>query len=212
MLTNTYIDERTFIINKTKVTIKYGDIFAQNGLKVIAFNEYFDTLVDDNIISHNTLNGEFIEKYIRNVNALDKEIEEQIKVNKFQIQKNERLSGKNIQCRLGSIVKFNEFLLLAFSKFHEDNRAFLTSRDYHDCLVHFWSELDRVYAGYPVSLPLLGSGITRVGSLPTEMTNQNLLQEILDTFSNSNIRFAAGLNVILSTKVKEDIDLLRIRS
>ncbi|WP_417635429.1 macro domain-containing protein, partial [Enterobacter hormaechei] len=39
------------------VTVKAGDLFLQDGFKVIAFNEYFDTQVDDNIISHKSLNG-----------------------------------------------------------------------------------------------------------------------------------------------------------
>lgn len=38
------------------IHIKQGDLFKQNGWKVIAFNEFFDTTVDDIIIAHNTLN------------------------------------------------------------------------------------------------------------------------------------------------------------
>lgn len=42
-------------IRGIKVNIRKGDIFKTNGWKVIAFNEYFDTQVDDVIIAHNTL-------------------------------------------------------------------------------------------------------------------------------------------------------------
>lgn len=34
-------------INNSVVNIEIGDIFQYEGLKVIAFNEYFDTIVDD---------------------------------------------------------------------------------------------------------------------------------------------------------------------
>ena len=44
-------------IEGSDVTIKKGDIFKQPDIKVIAFNEYFDTQVDDKIISAQSLNG-----------------------------------------------------------------------------------------------------------------------------------------------------------
>lgn len=44
-------------IEGTTVCIKEGDIFEEDGLKVIAFNEYFDTLVDNKIINEVSLNG-----------------------------------------------------------------------------------------------------------------------------------------------------------
>lgn len=47
-------------IEGTSVTVKVGDIFLQPGLKAIAFNEYFDTKVDNEIISENSLNGAFL--------------------------------------------------------------------------------------------------------------------------------------------------------
>ncbi|MCT7057295.1 macro domain-containing protein, partial [Salmonella enterica] len=46
------------------VTVKAGDLFRQDGFKVIAFNEYFDTQVDDVVISHNSLNGLYIDNYL----------------------------------------------------------------------------------------------------------------------------------------------------
>jgi hypothetical protein len=51
-------------IEGSKVTIKAGDIFLEPGLKVIAFNEYFDTMVDDRLISCRSLNGIFISHYL----------------------------------------------------------------------------------------------------------------------------------------------------
>lgn len=58
-------------IRGIKVNIRKGDIFKANGWKVIAFNEYFDTQVDDVIIAHNTLNGKFIDNYVTDLNELN---------------------------------------------------------------------------------------------------------------------------------------------
>lgn len=43
----------TININNTPITIKQGDLFSSNDWKVIPFNEYFDTQVDDIVIAHN---------------------------------------------------------------------------------------------------------------------------------------------------------------
>ena len=61
----------TLKINNSTVNIKFGDIFKQSDLKVIAFNEYFDTKVDDIIISPNTLNGKYILSLTEPIENLD---------------------------------------------------------------------------------------------------------------------------------------------
>lgn len=51
----------TLNIRGMKVIVKQGDIFSANGWKLIPFNEYFDTQVDDIIVAHNSLNGKYID-------------------------------------------------------------------------------------------------------------------------------------------------------
>lgn len=58
--------------------IKQGDIFLQEGLKVINFNEYFDTIVDNKIIAKNSLNGKFITEKVKDLEKLDSTIDEQL--------------------------------------------------------------------------------------------------------------------------------------
>lgn len=70
-------------INNTNITIKCGDIFKQSDIKIIAFNEFFDTQVDDNIIAANTVNGIYINKYSKGSKQLD-----EIIVNESRLQQN----------------------------------------------------------------------------------------------------------------------------
>ena len=56
------------LINGMDVDIVVDDLFGAEGVKVIPFDEYFDIKVDDKVISKNSLNGIFVEKYAdRNV-------------------------------------------------------------------------------------------------------------------------------------------------
>ncbi|WML29237.1 DUF6430 domain-containing protein [Neobacillus sp. OS1-32] len=63
-------------IDGSEIEIKKGDIFAypRNIYKVIAFNEFFDTKVDDKIISRSSLNGQYISKFYSDVSDLDNRI------------------------------------------------------------------------------------------------------------------------------------------
>jgi hypothetical protein len=71
------LEEVNLDIEGSIVTVKKGDIFEQPGFKVIAFNEYFDTQVDDRIISRQSLNGIFIADHLDiPVAEFDKYIEE----------------------------------------------------------------------------------------------------------------------------------------
>ena len=54
----------TLKIRKTKIIIKEGNLFEESGKKIIAFNEYFDTQVDDVVIAKGSLNGIFINNYV----------------------------------------------------------------------------------------------------------------------------------------------------
>lgn len=99
----------TIRIGNSDIDIKVGDIFRQNGLKVIAFNEYFDTQVDNRIISEKSLNGQFIKKYVTDVTILDKVIAEDrnVKENLLCVN-NSRLEGKTSKYQLGTSVIFED--------------------------------------------------------------------------------------------------------
>ncbi|MMZ60770.1 hypothetical protein D1872_228830 [compost metagenome] len=60
-------------INTSEIEVKFGDIFSEEAdLKAIAFNEYFDTLVDEKVISSSSLNGIYIKKFYQgNIAVLD---------------------------------------------------------------------------------------------------------------------------------------------
>ena len=98
-------------INNSIVDIKVGDIFEQDSLKVIPFNEYFDTNIKDGIISDKTLNGMYILKYISDISALDKYIEEYDNIDDNLLDVNNgRKKGKKKKYSLGTIIKNNDFL------------------------------------------------------------------------------------------------------
>ncbi|GFM83668.1 hypothetical protein PSCICN_43600 [Pseudomonas cichorii] len=202
-------------IEGSTVNIKTGDLFLQPGFKAIAFNEYFDTIVDDKIISHASLNGIFITQHSKtSLEALDKHIESYDYDNDDLLEDAQnRISGKKQKYELGTICVYNDFLLAAFSRFDEKNKAYLTMPDYLGFLIKFWDKVNKIYAQKSVSVPIFGSGITRIKE-HRNISDEELLKIMLWTFRISEMRFKhpAKLSIIIHKDKINEINLLDILS
>jgi hypothetical protein len=197
------------------VNIKTGDIFQQTGLKAIAFNEYLDTRVDDRVISQVSVNGVFINSYlVGSVSELDAHIAGYAFENDDIIEHDvKRDLGKTTRYRLGTICVYNDFLLTAFAKFDESNRASLTMPEYLEFLLNFWDKVNRVYAQKSVSTTIFGSGITRIKG-HKNISDEDLLKIMLWTFRLSEMRFKypAKLTIVIHEDKIDQINLLDIAS
>lgn len=202
-------------VEGSNVNIKSGDLFKQDGYKVIPFNEYFDTIVDDKIISSKSLNGIFINNYSNiPVQNLDSHITSNTDsddiLNSNSIR---RLGGKIVQYKLSTIIVFNDYLLTSFSKFDEHNKAVLTMPQYIEFLINFWDRVNRVYAQKSVSVPIFGSGITRIKE-HKNISDEDLLKIMLWTFKLSEMKFKhpAKLSIIIHKDKIKTIDLFNLKS
>lgn len=201
-------------IEGTTVCIKAGDLFEEDGLKVIAFNEYFDTLVDNKIINEVSLNGIFLKKKLDiGISQLDQEI------NNYSFEDNERLEentdrlvGKKQKFKIGTIFIYNDYILTAFSKFDSSNRANLTMPEYLGFLITFWDKVNVVYGQRSVSVPIFGSGITRIKE-HRRISDEDLLKIMIWTFRISEMRFKhpAKLTIVIHPEKIDKINLLDIQ-
>lgn len=203
---------KKLFINDTNINIIYGNLFEQVGIKVIAFNEYFDTIVDNKIISKASLNGLFMNNYSGGTEVINNCIDRNQSIKKNIVETNctREYGGKTTKYRLGSIVPVDDYFLLAFTHFDDQNRAFLPVDEYIDCLMHMWDELDTLYGGRPLCIPLLGNGITRFNN--TVIPPQELLQNILWTFRASRKKFnnTSSLTIVLDENNKSNTNLYKI--
>lgn len=201
-------------IEGSKVVVKVGDIFKQQGLKAIAFNEYFDTQVDDKIISKNSLNGIFI---VQHSNKTQSEID--LIIDKYQFEDGDLLEdsveriGKRRKYKLGTVCILENHLIVAFSKFDKQNRAVLTMPEYLEFLINFWDNVNRVYSQKDVSVPIFGTGITRIKEHKS-ISDENLLKIMLWTFRISEMRFKhpAKLTIVIHEEKIDSINLFDIKT
>lgn len=203
-------------IEGSHVTVKVGDIFEQDGLKVIAFNEYFDTQVDNRIISERSINGIFINDYLKNASVAELDAH----INQYAFSDDEvvqrcvlRGAGKTVRYQIGTICLYGDYLLTAFARFDENNRATLTMPEYLGFLINFWDRVNTVYAQKSVSTTIFGSGITRIKG-HRNIADEDLLKIMLWTFRISEMRFSypAKLTIVIHKDKIDQINLLDIKS
>ena len=149
---------------------------------------------------------------LESTETLDEEISksEHLK-DRVKGKNNSRAKGKKTRYQLGTIHKRQKYFLLAFSKFDEKNRAYLTMNEYVQCLLNMWEDIDIFYNGETVNIPLLGSGITRMKD-NTSITDQELLEIIIWSFQISKVKFTypSKVRIIIHEDKQDKIDLFKI--
>ncbi|MFC0559024.1 macro domain-containing protein [Halalkalibacter alkalisediminis] len=208
----------TLNLNGSNFEIVSGDIFNQesNDFKVIAFNEYFDTEVDNSLIAETSLNGQYIMKFYSEENDLQK-LDEDISTSpRLQANIAEKgvvrpLGGKTTRYELGSIYKDKDFFLVAFSKFNDKNEANLRLTEYATCLLKFWDEVNTLYNQQTVVIPLLGTGITRHKDF--DASNQELLEVLIWTFKISKVKFKepSKIKIVIRGEQKDNINFYSLK-
>ena len=203
-------NEITLNIRGMKVIVKEGDILTTTGWKLIPFNEYFDTQVDDVIIAHSSLNGKYIE-------SLGDDEKEALKLaiandNRSPLQRYDLSDGAKTRYELGTIKVFQDIMMLALTHFNEQNEAHTNRAEYEHTLRKMWKEIRRTYQGKPINIPLIGGGLTRLDDM-TDKPNEQLLKCILCTLRTSNVTFDENvqISIILTKKALETVNLYELK-
>ena len=194
-------------VNGITVKIQQDDLFMLDGWKVIPFNEFFDTTVDEDIIVKSSLNGEFILKHVDSIKALKKAIN----TDEGSLLNAMKTPDNRYKYPLGRIKRYgNNFMLLAFTHTDEQKMARINMRDYFYCLMNMWKEISRTYANRPVCLPLLGSGITRFDDMPNKC-NIDLLKCMIFSLKASGENINQTVTIVLSKEVMSSINIYEVK-
>lgn len=182
-------------IRNTSVLINCGDIFSASGLRVIGCDTHFDTRVDDVVISKTSLHGQLILKH-GNKSEIKKAIEKEAL--RLRLQKN---NNGLYDFPLGTIIRYESsidnhtYLLLAMAKLDSQHEAHTNMAQFELMLMKMWKEIDRVYAKYDVSLPILGTGISRFDDGPKG--KDELLRCMLCTLNSSGVTLKSKVEILI---------------
>lgn len=110
---------------------------------------------------------------------------------------------------LTAYVPNGDDFLLAFASLDKNGRGVFPSyKEYLDSLFLLWQELDKYYAQCDVCIPILGSGITRIGDgMGTIIPQQKLLEMIIDPYKLSPYKLKKPCKITIVCRKNNDFSL-----
>lgn len=193
--------------SNTRIEVVFGDLFAQDGLRVVAVNDFFDSKLG-RPVSEMSLHGVLLKKVLGgHPDAFDRQVDAQLSNEPFVTVT--RAEGKDRRFEIGStaLVQANNADYLLFALSRTDSATCKASCD----VAMLWDALDRMWQrarveshGKPIVLPLVGSGLAGVGLPPRELLYLIMLSAVVATRRN---HIAACIRVVLHSDQSENIDL-----
>ena len=203
-----YKNTITLKIGKNDVTIRPGNIFSESGWRVIPVDTHFSTTVDDVVISKTSLHGQMVLDHCDLARIKDAVKTE---ADRRGLQEdNGQYSfplGPAIHCEGKTTDKGpdGDYIMLALTKLNSDNEAHTTMAQYEHTLMEAWKEINRVYNGNNIVLPLLGAGITRFDD--DQGDAGDLLRCMLCTLNTSKQQFNCKISVVIYNHGNTDLPL-----
>lgn len=195
-----------------KLTILEGDLFKQNGVICIPFNEYFDTHVGDGVISEDSIHGIFINKYFKDrIPELQEKIRKSLEsINPIEKQ-TRRVSGCPIEkYPLGTCVDIREgentYVLFALTHFDNYDIANVNREEYAEVTRCLLNHLSQKTENKQVFMPLYGTGLSRMKRNPQRILYH--LVNLLDFESNRVIK--GGINIVIKSLSDVNVNLTEL--
>lgn len=192
------------------ITVKYGNIFNEKDCKrVIGFDECFTTTIGNapHEIKPTSICGQYLQAN-PNIN-----MQQLIADAHLTKERGKSKFNRQDKYKSGSIVPNGDDFLLAFAPLDENGRGVFSSyKEYLDSLFLLWQELDKYYAQCDVCIPILGSGITRIGDgMGTTIPQQKLLKMIIDSYKLSPYKLKRPYKLRIVCRKNDDFSLECIR-
>lgn len=212
---------------KNSIYVKYGDMHSpdivEKGYKgkraiVVPVNRCFDTIVDDHLISRNTQHGRVFQKLYDDQkftpDSLNRTISEILDHNKKvykEITLEEKPEGNRRRYDVGTTVNliiddYLSYYLLGLSYFDEHLNAHTSKADFAFAVQKLIEFCDQNAQGYPVILPLLGSGLSR-----TNIELKDILHYIVDAFAINRDIINNDFYIVVWKGYKDRVSIKELR-
>lgn len=212
----------TFKFRNNTITIQYGDLFAENGVRVIPVSQFmyeikvFETSLQHLLIKKFTDRNpdqqgvrDYLREVDRSLNDKDDKIVDRGDSNIREFEKKRFELGTVAAIGLGD----EEYYLLALTKTElpghmtEDN---CSGTDLWIALEQLWREAKVILRGKSICIPLLGSGVSGIKLSPSNLLDLNILA-LLNSIAENGTITTGEIKIILHMNYFDEIDLSDVK-
>lgn len=207
------------------VYVLYGDLFDEKFLPssisrrsiCFAVNRCFDTIVDNEIISASTIHGNtFLKLYDKGLftpETLNSAIQSSISpCAKFDILSGiQKPSGnlKRYEVGTGADITISgnlHYFLIGLGKMDENLKNKAEISEYCFAVQRMIEFFDTCSQGFPVLMPIVGAGLSRLGQNPKE-----LLKYIIQSFAINKSHINSDIYIVLREQDRERIPIVEFK-
>lgn len=196
----------------TRIEVVFGDLFAQEGIRAVAVNDFFDSELGKPV-SDRSLHGMLIQKcFGGHPEPFDKQVSAQL-AGVASTTVVEKVEGKNQQYAIGTtaMLEANSDRYLVFALAHSDPQTCKANAD----VTMMWNALNKLWArarvecgGHSLNLPLVGSGLSGLGLPTRDLLNLLILSAITVTKASE---ITTRIRIVLHRDRFNDLDLRDVK-
>lgn len=207
--------------NGHAVYVQYGDLFSKKEISgtyerrnlVIPVNRCFDTIVDDDLISLNTIHGICMKSICDNfridANKLNEMIQEKLSECGYKFEElNLRVKRKGNLKRyeVGSIAEIPiediTYFFLGLTQFDKDLHASIDDDDYVLALIRMIMFNQKRSQRYPLVIPLIGSGAAN-----TKKEERDILEFIVKLLKMNKSILNCDIHIVVRKDAKNRLSI-----
>lgn len=200
-----------------RVVVSYGDILENNIVfsperrrnTVIPVNRCFDTIVNDILVSRNTIHGRKFTKLYESGYYNEVSLKEAIN-NALENVSPETLTDNRKRYPLGTVIDLptnptgnpndEHMFLWALSKFDENMHANTTKEEFVIAVQRLIEACGEMSEGYPVVIPLVGTGLSR-----TNIHESDVLSYLISSFKCNRNCIRSDIHIVVYKDRRNDI-------
>lgn len=203
--------EYPFLIKNKDIKLKLvvGDLLKQKASLIVPTNSTFDTKMENDFISLNSVQGQIQNKYFKNnLKTLDILLEEGLKDREFK-ELTDRKNSKAKQYDIGTTVEINQqgkrFYFVADSNINAQGQTIAPSlSNITDALSRLWQYISEYGHVEALAIPIMGTG--RMGIINSR---EEIIKQIIFSFVVNNNTKKIANELIICIR-KEDIKKFNI--
>ncbi|WP_369928393.1 macro domain-containing protein [Xanthomonas sp. NCPPB 2632] len=198
--------------SNTTLEVRLGDLFEQDGLRIIPANEYFDSKLGK-AVSPNTLHGMLIkEHFVGGEAAFAREVKKALLGKPFVATQRQQGPGKAYP--IGTTVQISDtngdYLLFALSRSNlAASKAETDLPQLWEALAGAWDGARNECGGSDVNMPLAGTGQSGAG-----LNTRDALKIVIHsaTIATTKTRVTGKIRIVLHKDSWSEVDLRDVRA
>ncbi|RMB75303.1 hypothetical protein AYK61_00400 [Rhodococcus sp. SBT000017] len=206
--------EESYDIPRTRICIVKGDLFAQDSHLVIGTCDTFDTAIPD-IIERTSVQGIALDRLYNNrIDELDDDLVRALQGAGHPIESVPK-DGKTERYALGTVAvvdrSTHKLFFVAYTTMDTNNNAHGTPDGLWTSLNSLWASIYQHSNGRPVSMPVIGGGMSRLSSIvPTQDSIRFTVLSFM--FASRHKKICDELRIIVQPAEYERLDRLELQA